>query len=136
MRPDRIVVGEVRGAEALDLLMAMNTGHDGALSTVHANSPGDALARLETLVLLASSGLPLAAVRAQLVAAVDAVVHVTRLSDGTRQVRTIAELGTALRGPRTHPLFRRSSAGLVPVASPSRAPRRSGVPNADRVAGP
>ena len=78
MRPDRLVVGEVRGGEALDMLQALNTGHDGSLSTVHANGAADALARLETLALLADSGLPLAAVRAQIAASVDAVVFVAR----------------------------------------------------------
>ena len=78
MRPDRLVVGEVRGGEALDMLQALNTGHDGSMSTIHANGPVDALARLETLVLLADSGLPLAAVRAQVAASIDAVVFVAR----------------------------------------------------------
>jgi pilus assembly protein CpaF len=93
MRPDRIVVGEVRGGEALDLLVAMNTGHDGALSTLHANSAVDALARLETLVLLAASGMPLAAIRAQVAASVDLVVHVARLDGGRRRVVEVLEVG-------------------------------------------
>ncbi len=92
MRPDRIVVGETRGGEALDMLQAMNTGHEGSLSTCHANAPDDALRRLETMVLLAESGLPLDAVREQLVAAVDLVVQVTRRSDGTRSVVEVAEV--------------------------------------------
>jgi pilus assembly protein CpaF len=92
MRPDRIVVGEVRGPEALDLLVAMNTGHEGALSTLHANSAADALARLETMVLSAASGLPLAAIRAQLAASLDLVVHVARRVDGRRQVVEVAEV--------------------------------------------
>src|SRR5262249_32917968 len=82
MRPDRLIVGEVRGGEALDMLQACNTGHDGSLSTVHANSPADALARLETLVLYAGIALPLAAVRAQLASAIDGVVQVARAPGG------------------------------------------------------
>ena len=91
MRPDRIVVGEVRSGEALDMLQAMNTGHDGSLSTCHANSPVDALRRLETLVLLGDVALPLAAVREQLRSAIDLVVHIARRIDGTRHVAAIAE---------------------------------------------
>ena len=92
MRPDRIVIGEVRGAEALDLLTALNTGHDGALSTVHANSPADALARLETLALMAGLGLPHEAIAEQVQRGVDLVVHVERCPDGTRRVSEIAEV--------------------------------------------
>lgn len=92
MRPDRIVVGEVRGAEAVDLLVAMNTGHDGTLATVHANSATDALARLEMMVLLAGLRLPLDAVRAQLGASLDVVVHVARAADGRRSVVEVAEV--------------------------------------------
>ena len=95
MRPDRIVVGEVRGGEALDLLQALNTGHEGSLSTVHANSPLDALRRLETLALMADVGLPHAAVRDQVGRAVDLVVHQTRRSDGSRAVEAIAEVVAA-----------------------------------------
>ncbi len=95
LRPDRLVVGEVRGGEALDLLQALNTGHVGCLATVHANGPVDALRRLETLVLLAGIGLPLGAVRAQLAAAVDAVVHVARDAAGDRRVTAVAEVGDA-----------------------------------------
>jgi pilus assembly protein CpaF len=91
MRPDRIVIGEVRGAEALDLLTALNTGHDGALSTVHANSPGDALRRLETLALMAGVGLPHAAIAEQVQRGIDLVVHLQRLADGSRRVTEIAE---------------------------------------------
>ena len=92
MRPDRIVVGEVRGGEALDLLQALNTGHEGSLSTVHANSPLDALRRLETLALMADVGLPHGAVRDQVGRAVDLVVHQARRSDGSRVVESIAEV--------------------------------------------
>lgn len=92
MRPDRIVIGEVRGAEALDLLMALNTGHEGALSTVHANSPEDALSRIETLTLLAGVGLPHGAVAEQVRRGFDLVVHLERSPDGRRRVVEIAEL--------------------------------------------
>jgi pilus assembly protein CpaF len=96
MRPDRIVIGEVRGAEALDLLTALNTGHRGALSTVHANSPSDALARLETLALMAGLGLPHEAIVDQVRRGIDLVVHLERLADGARRVTEIADVG-ALR---------------------------------------
>jgi pilus assembly protein CpaF len=92
MRPDRIVIGEVRGPEALDLLTALNTGHDGALSTVHANSPADALSRLETLALMAGVGLPHAAVAEQVQRGIDLVAHLERRADGTRVVSEIAEV--------------------------------------------
>jgi pilus assembly protein CpaF len=92
MRPDRIVVGEVRGAEALDMLQAMNTGHEGSLSTCHANSPADALRRVETMVLMGDVDLPLVAVRDQLASALDLVVHVARGSDGSRRVVAVAEV--------------------------------------------
>jgi pilus assembly protein CpaF len=90
MRPDRIVVGEVRGAEALDMLQAMNTGHDGSLTTVHASSPGDALRRIETMVLMAGLELPHAAAREQVSAAVDVVVQLARAADGHRFVRLMS----------------------------------------------
>ena len=96
MRPDRIVIGEVRGAEALDLLSALNTGHRGALSTVHANSPADALARLETLALMAGVGLPHAAIAEQLRRGVELVVHIERGPGGGRRVSAIAEVGREL----------------------------------------
>ncbi|MFJ6535336.1 CpaF family protein [Paenarthrobacter sp. NPDC091711] len=92
MRPDRIVVGEVRGGEALDMLQAMNTGHDGSISTVHANSPRDAIARLETLVLMAGMDLPLRAIREQISSAVNLVVQISRLRDGTRRITHITEV--------------------------------------------
>jgi len=90
MRPDRIIVGEVRGGEALDMLQAMNTGHDGSLCTVHANSPRDALARLETMVLMSGIDLPVRAIREQIASALDVLVHLTRLRDGTRRVTQIS----------------------------------------------
>jgi pilus assembly protein CpaF len=92
MRPDRLLVGEVRGGEALDMLQALNTGHDGAMSTIHANSPRDALSRLETLVLMAGLDLPMRAIRQQIRGAINLVVHVGRLADGRRKVLSIAEL--------------------------------------------
>jgi pilus assembly protein CpaF len=92
MRPDRIIVGEVRGAEALDMLQAMNTGHDGSLSTIHSNSPRDALSRIETMVLMAGIDLPVRAIREQVSSALDAVVHLERLEDGSRRVTSITEV--------------------------------------------
>jgi len=91
MRPDRIILGEVRGGEALDMLQAMNTGHDGSISTVHANSPRDALSRLETMVLMAGFELPAKAIREQVSAALNVIIQVARLSDGT---------GRSSRSPR------------------------------------
>jgi pilus assembly protein CpaF len=97
MRPDRIVVGEVRGEEAFDMLQAMNTGHEGSLTTVHANTPRDALARIENMCSMANLNIPERAMRHQIAAAIHAVVQVTRLSDGTRKVLTIAEV-TGMEG--------------------------------------
>lgn len=92
MRPDRIIVGECRGGEALDMLQAMNTGHDGSLSTLHANSPRDAMARLETLVLMAGMDLPLRAIREQASSAIDLIVQIARLRDGTRRITHVTEV--------------------------------------------
>jgi pilus assembly protein CpaF len=92
MRPDRIIVGEVRGAEALDMLQAMNTGHEGSLTTVHANSPRDVVSRLETMVLMAGFDLPVRAIREQVASAVDLIVHTARLSDGSRRLVAITEV--------------------------------------------
>ena len=92
MRPDRIVVGECRGGEALDMLQAMNTGHDGSMTTVHSNSPRDALSRIETLTLMAGFDLPIRAIRDQMASAVDVIVQLTRLRDGTRRVTHITEI--------------------------------------------
>jgi pilus assembly protein CpaF len=92
MRPDRIIVGEVRGAEALDMLQAMNTGHDGSLSTIHSNSPRDALARLETMVLMSGFDLPVRAIREQTTSALDLLVHLARLRDGTRRITQVTEV--------------------------------------------
>jgi pilus assembly protein CpaF len=92
MRPDRIIVGEVRGGEALDMLQAMNTGHDGSLSTVHANTPRDAIARLETMVLMAGMDLPDRAIREQVASALDLIVHLSRFRDGSRRVTHVTEV--------------------------------------------
>jgi pilus assembly protein CpaF len=105
MRPDRIVVGEVRGGEALDMLAAMTTGHDGSLSTIHAGSPEEALRRLETLALMAGVGLPHAAIREQVADALDLVVHQARLADGTRRVVAVAEVVRVAAGAATRELF-------------------------------
>ena len=92
MRPDRIIVGEVRGSEAFDMLQSMNTGHDGSMSTIHANSPRDALFRLENMVLMATANLPLRALRAQIASAINILVHVERMRDGIRRVERICEI--------------------------------------------
>jgi len=92
MRPDRIVVGEVRGGEALDMLQAMNTGHDGSLTTLHANTPRDALSRLETMVMMSGMDLPIRAIREQAASAVDLIVQQARLRDGSRKVIYITEV--------------------------------------------
>jgi pilus assembly protein CpaF len=92
MRPDRIIVGEVRGGESLDMLQAMNTGHEGSLSTLHANSPRDAISRLETMVLMAGMELPLRAIREQVASAIDLIVHLTRLRNGSRRVTNVTEV--------------------------------------------
>jgi len=109
MRPDRIVIGEVRGGEALDLLMALNTGHEGALSTVHANSPQDALRRVETLALMAGVGLPHEAIREQLGRGLDLVIHLARLSDGSRRVVEVAEVVRTAGSVGVRGLFRLGS---------------------------
>ena len=97
MRPDRIIVGEVRGAEAVDMLQAMNTGHDGSLTTLHANTPRDALSRLETMISMASLSLPEKAMRQQIASAIQVVIQTARLSDGTRKITQIAEI-TGMEG--------------------------------------
>jgi pilus assembly protein CpaF len=109
MRPDRIVVGEVRGPEALDMLQALNTGHDGSLTTVHANSPEDALTRVETLALMAGIGLPHAAVREQVASALDLIVHQARLADGARAVESVTEVVRVATGAGVRELYRRGA---------------------------
>jgi pilus assembly protein CpaF len=115
MRPDRIIVGEVRGAEALDMLQAMNTGHEGSLSTVHSNTPRDALSRLETMILMAGTNLPNRAMREQIASALDVVIQVQRLSDGTRRVTSITEV-TGMEGEvvSTQEIYRFRRKGLSP----------------------
>jgi pilus assembly protein CpaF len=93
MRPDRIIVGEIRGGEALDMLQAMNTGHDGSMTTLHSNSPRDTLSRLETMTLMAGFELPVVAIRKQISAAIDLIIYLTRFPDGTRKVTQISEVG-------------------------------------------
>ena len=107
MRPDRIVIGEVRGVEALDLLTALNTGHEGALSTVHANSPADALRRLETLTLMAGVGLPHGAVREQVARGFDLIAHLERAQDGARRVVEVAEVDAVAGGIGARTVYRR-----------------------------
>ncbi len=106
MRPDRIIVGEVRGGEAVDLLAALNTGHEGALSTLHANNPADTIKRLETMCLMSGVELPLAAIRGQIASAVDIIVQVSRFHDGRRRVTHICEVGGYVDGEvEIHSLF-------------------------------
>jgi pilus assembly protein CpaF len=126
MRPDRLIVGEVRGGEALDMLQACNTGHDGSLSTLHANSPADALLRLETLALYSAIALPLAAVRSQIGAGIDAIVQVARSRAGARCIAAIGEVEHA-RARTIRPLMDRQGDDLVARAVPTRPSRRSGV---------
>jgi pilus assembly protein CpaF len=127
MRPDRLILGEVRGSEALDLLMALNTGHDGSLSTIHANGPRDALARLETMTLMAGTELPLRAVREQVASAVQIVLHQERARDGRRRITHISEI-TGLSGDilSLQEIFRWDTAhnalcatGIRPACTPS-----------------
>jgi pilus assembly protein CpaF len=115
MRPDRIIVGEVRSAEAIDMLQAMNTGHEGSLTTIHANSPRDALARLETMILMAGANLPDRAMREQISSALDLIIQVTRLADGTRKITSIVEV-TGMEGPvtATQEIFRYRRRGISP----------------------
>ena len=115
MRPDRILVGEVRSAEALDMLQDMNTGHEGSLTTIHANSPRDALARLETMILFAGTNLPNKAMREQISSALDVIVQVSRLSDGSRRVVSITEV-TGMEGDviATQEIYRYRRRGLAP----------------------
>ena len=124
MRPDRILVGEVRGPEALDMLQAMNTGHEGSLSTCHANSPGDALRRIETMVLMGEVDHPLPAVRSQVSSALDLVVQVARRPDGSRRVVAVAEVGAEGDAEMVA-----TAEGVV--ALPRRCARRPGVPAPD-----
>jgi len=107
MRPDRIIIGECRGGEALDMLQAMNTGHDGSLTTIHANSPRDALKRLEVMVLMAGYDLPVRAIREQIASAVHLIIQISRLSDGTRKVTEVTQI-TGMEGEviTTAPIYK------------------------------
>jgi pilus assembly protein CpaF len=115
MRPDRIIVGEVRGEEALDMLQAMNTGHDGSLTTVHANTPRDALSRLETMVAMANVNLPDKAMRQQISSAIQIVIQQARMSDGTRKVTSVSEI-TGMEGDiiTMQEIYRFEKTGLSP----------------------
>jgi pilus assembly protein CpaF len=115
MRPDRIIVGEVRGPEALDMLQAMNTGHEGSLTTVHANTPRDALARLETMILMAGTNLPNRAMREQITSALDVIIQAQRLSDGTRRIVSVTEV-TGMEGEivTTQEVYRFKRRGITP----------------------
>jgi len=115
MRPDRIVIGEVRGGEAIDMLQAMNTGHEGSLTTIHSNSPRDALARLETMILMAGANLPDRAMREQISSALDVIIQVSRLADGTRKITSVVEV-TGMEGPVTasQEIFRYRRRGISP----------------------
>jgi pilus assembly protein CpaF len=128
LRPDRLIVGEVRGEEAFDLLQALNTGHSGGLCTIHANSPADALARLEGLVLLADLGLPLDAIRSQIRSCIDAVVHVARRPGGQRHVVAIAELSAADGLHLLHPARSDQPNPCRPPRSPDAPPFDPGGP--------
>jgi hypothetical protein len=131
MRPDRIVVGEVRGGEALDMMQAMNTGHDGSISTVHANSARDAISRLETMMLMAGISLPERALREQIASAVDLIVQLTRLSDGSRKLVEFSEV-TGMEGNTitTQMIFKFQQRGVengkvMGISSPRASCRRS-----------
>jgi pilus assembly protein CpaF len=115
MRPDRIILGECRGAEALDMLQAMNTGHEGSLATVHANTPRDALSRLETMILFAGTNLPNRAMREQISSAVDLIVQVSRQADGSRRLTSITEV-TSMEGEiiTSQEIFRFRRRGVSP----------------------
>jgi pilus assembly protein CpaF len=129
MRPDRIVVGEVRGAEALDMLQALNTGHDGSMTTVHSNSAVDALRRVETLALMADVALPHVAVREQVASALDLVVHLERTRSGARRVASVAEIVPIAGGAGVRELYGQRGSELRLLATPS-------APLAERLAGP
>jgi pilus assembly protein CpaF len=128
MRPDRIIVGEVRGEEALDMLQAMNTGHDGSLTTVHANSARDALYRLVTMVAMANLNVPEKAVRQQIASAIDLVLQITRLSDGTRKLTAISEI-TGMEGEvvTMQDLFVFERTGLSPEGKVTGRFRATGI---------
>src|SRR5260370_1539785 len=126
MRPDRLIVGEVRGAEALDMLQAMNTGHDGSMTTIHANRPRDALSRIETLVMMSGYDFVPKSIRAQIASAFNVVIHLERMRDGSRKIVQISEItGMDEDVVSMHDLFRFTPTGLAPprrALPASRAP--------------
>jgi pilus assembly protein CpaF len=128
MRPDRIVIGEVRSEEALDMLQAMNTGHDGSLTTVHANTPRDALTRIETMIAMGATNLPERAMRQQMSSAINIVIQQTRLSDGSRRVTNISEI-TGMEGDiiTMQDIFIFEKTGLTPEGKVSGRFRATGV---------
>jgi pilus assembly protein CpaF len=128
MRPDRIVIGEVRSEEALDMLQAMNTGHDGSLTTVHANTPRDALTRIETMIAMGATNLPERAMRQQISSAIQIVVQQTRLSDGSRRVTNISEI-TGMEGDiiTMQDVFVFEKTGLTPEGKVTGRFRATGV---------
>lgn len=129
LRPDRIVIGEIRGGEALDLLQALNTGHAGSMSTIHANSPIDCLRRIETCALLSGIDIPLSALRSQVASAIDAVVHTARLSDGSRKVVSVAEVLPLEAGDyRVRELARWQTDSIAPDGKVSGSFAMLGVP--------
>ena len=134
MRPDRIIVGEIRGAEALDMLQAMNTGHDGSLSTGHANSAADALIRIETMVLTGEGGLPLAAIRRQIASAIDLIIQIARLRDRSRRVLEITEVTGYENGEITlSPIFRFEEEGWEEAGAGERKNKKRKEPFADGI---
>ena len=134
MRPDRIIVGEIRGAEALDMLQAMNTGHDGSLSTGHANSAADALIRIETMVLTGEGGLPLAAIRRQIASAIDLIIHIARLRDRSRRVMEITEVTGYENGEITlSPIFRFEEEGWEEAGAGERKNKKRKEPFSDGI---
>ncbi|GAX89478.1 CpaF family protein [Effusibacillus lacus] len=128
MRPDRIIVGEVRGDEALDMLQAMNTGHEGSLTTIHANSPHDALGRLEAMVLMGGVSLPPGVIRQYILSAIDLIVQMERFMDGRRRVVSIAEVRSCREGLEIHELFAWERAGMGPEGNSLGQFRRSDKP--------
>ena len=128
MRPDRIVLGEVRGEEALDMLQAMNTGHDGSLTTVHANTPRDAISRMETMCMMGNVNLPDRAIRSQIASAVHLIVQASRLSDGSRRITHISEItGTSGEIVSMQDIFVFEKTGLTPQGKVTGRFRGTGI---------
>jgi pilus assembly protein CpaF len=128
MRPDRIVIGEIRGGEAIDMLQAMNTGHDGSLTTIHANTPRDALSRLETMIQMTGMRLSDRAMRQQIASAVDMVIQVARLTDGTRRITSISEItGMEVDTIMMQEIFRFERTGVDPAGKVTGQFRTTGI---------